>query len=142
MMQIPKVFVGWTVLVADDEVDSLEVATRLLKLAGANVVTAKNGREALDKVKQHKPHFILSDLSMPEMDGWELVYRLKLERSTLGIPVIALTAHAMSGDRDRAIRAGFHNHIAKPLDPTKLVRQLINVLIDVPELTPLLESYF
>jgi two-component system, cell cycle response regulator DivK len=141
-MQIPQAFVGWTVLIADDEVDSLEVASRLIRLAGATVVTAKNGLEALEKVRQHKPHFILSDLSMPEMDGWELVYRLKLERSTLGIPVIALTAHAMSGDRDRAIRAGFHNHISKPLDPAKLVRQLVNVLIDVPELTPMLEAYY
>jgi CheY-like chemotaxis protein len=141
-MQIPQAFAGWTVLIADDEVDSLEVATRLVRLAGANVITAKNGLEALEKVRQYRPHFILSDLSMPEMDGWELVYRLKLERSTLDIPVIALTAHAMAGDRDRAIRAGFHNHISKPLDPTKLVRQLINVLMDVPELTPMLVAYY
>lgn len=141
MMQIPRAFVGWEVLVVDDEPDSLEVATRMLKLAGATVVTASNGKDALEKVKSHpsKFKFILSDLSMPDMDGWELLYLLKQQRDTLEIPVIALTAHAMAGDRDRGISAGFHNYITKPLDPTKFIRQLINLLIEVPEYAPLLK---
>jgi CheY-like chemotaxis protein len=141
-MNIPRAFVGWEVLVVDDESDSLEVAARLLKIAGAVVTTATNGRDALQKVQSHPSRFrfIVSDLSMPDMDGWELLYQLKQERSTLDIPVIALTAHAMLGDRERGIKAGFHNYITKPLDPTKFIRQLVTLLIEVPELAPLLET--
>jgi CheY-like chemotaxis protein len=140
MRAIPKLLKDWDVLVVDDEIDSLEVASRLMRLAGANVVTATNGKEALELVSKVKPRFILTDLSMPVMDGWELLHQLKQERETLDIPVIALTAHAMSGDRDRAIAAGFHNHISKPLDPTKFVKQLVNLLIDIPELAVLIHE--
>lgn len=134
-MRIPRTFEGWQVLVVDDEADSLEVATRLLKLAGATVVTAGNGREALTKLHNFRPHFILSDLSMPEFNGWELLEVLKNDRRTMDIPVIALTAHAMSGDREKAIEAGFHNYISKPLDPPKFISQMVTVLTDIPELT-------
>jgi len=142
MVHIPKVFDGWHVLVADDERDSLEVARRLLKYAGAIVTTASNGHEAIEAVKTHKPdfHFVLTDLSMPGMDGWELLYELKSEPRTAHIPVIALTAHAMAGDRERGIAAGFHNYITKPLDPSKFIQQLMNLLVDVPHLTRLLIS--
>jgi CheY-like chemotaxis protein len=135
MKQIPRVFVGWEVLVVDDEQDSLEVATRLLKIAGATVSIANNGKEALEKAKSHpfQFKFILSDLSMPDMDGWELLHLLKTDRTTFDIPVIALTAHAMTGDRERGIGAGFHNYITKPLDPAKFIRQLVDVLVDIPE---------
>lgn len=135
MMPIPRAFVGWEVLVVDDERDSLEVASRMLKLAGATVTTANNGKEAIEKVQAHPSSFkfIVSDLSMPDMDGWELLYLLKQERRTMDIPVIALTAHAMTGDRERGIAVGFHNYITKPLDPTKFIRQLINLLLEMPE---------
>ena len=142
MVRIPRVFVGWNVLLADDENDSLEVATRLLKLAGANVITANNGKEVLETIQKSAFtfKFILTDLSMPDMDGWELLYQMQQQRLTLDIPIIALTAHAMSGDRERGIKAGFHNYITKPLEPTKFIQQLVNLLMDVPELAPLLTA--
>lgn len=141
MMQIPRAFVGWEVLVVDDEPDSLEVATRLLKIAGAAVVSAVSGQEALEKIKTHPSQFkfILSDLSMPDMDGWELLYQLKQETLTKDIPVIALTAHAMAGDRERGIAAGFHNYVTKPLNPTNFIQQLVNLLVEIPEYAPLLK---
>jgi CheY-like chemotaxis protein len=140
MKQIPRAFAGWEVLVVDDEQDSLEVAARLLKIAGAIVTTASDGKQALEEVKVHPSQFkfIVTDLSMPDMDGWELLYLLKQERRTLDIPIIALTAHAMTGDRERGISAGFHNYITKPLDPTKFIHQLINLLVEIPEYAPLL----
>ncbi|MBK8023842.1 MAG: response regulator [Chloroflexi bacterium] len=128
--QIQGELQGWTVLVVDDEEDSLDVARRLLKKAGANVLSATNGREALELIRHHRPHCILSDLSMPEMDGWLLIQELKDSRPTEAIPVIALTAHAMPGDRLRAIEAGFHNYITKPLDARKFVQQLVVILVD------------
>lgn len=130
MMRIPRAFDGWPVLVVDDERDSLEVASRLLKIAGAKVTIANNGKEALDLIRENTGlfKFVVSDLSMPELDGWELLYLLKQEPAMADIPVIALTAHAMTGDRERCIAAGFHNYISKPLDPTNFIQQLVTLL--------------
>jgi CheY-like chemotaxis protein len=126
---------GWDVLVLDDEPDSLEVATRVLRFYGAVVHNASNGKEGLAKLREMspKPRFIISDLSMPEMDGWAFLYELKQDRSTMDIPVIALTAHAMAGDRERGIQAGFHNYLTKPLTPMTFMSDLLRLLIDVPE---------
>src|SRR5258708_7253019 len=135
--KVPQVLVNWLVLVVDDEEDSLEVAQMLLEMAGATVLLATNGREALTLIRQQHPHFILSDLSMPDVDGWRLVHDLNRNRTTLDIPVIALTAHAISGDRERAIQAGFANYITKPLDPDKFIQQLLNLLVAIPELGPM-----
>jgi CheY-like chemotaxis protein len=69
---------------------------------------------------------------MPEMDGWGMLGALKLDRATLDIPVIALTAHAMVGDRERAIMAGFHNYLTKPLTPATFMKDLLVLLTDIP----------
>jgi len=124
---------GWHVLVVDDEFDSREVASMMLEAAGAIVDTAIHGKDALEKIQAQRPDFILSDLSMPTMDGWQLMHHLVNDRETAEIPVIALTAHAMPGDRQRAIAAGFRNHITKPLDATKFMDQLVTILVDMPE---------
>lgn len=134
MTKIPRVMVGWCVLVVDDEQDSLEVARMMLELAGAKVITATNGQEGLAMIDTVRPHFILSDLSMPVMDGWHMMRELSLDRRNNEIPVVALTAHAMSGDRERAMQAGFANYISKPLDPDKFITQLLNIVTETPEL--------
>jgi two-component system, cell cycle response regulator DivK len=134
MTKIPRVMVGWCVLVVDDEQDSLDIARMMLEFAGAKVLTATDGQEALAMIERTRPHFILSDLSMPEMDGWQLIRELNLEPRTREIPVIALTAHAMSGDRERALQAGFVNYITKPLDTDKFITQLLSMVIDTPQL--------
>ncbi len=126
------ILAGWDVLVVDDEPDSLEVATRVLKHYGATVHSATNGREGLEAARQRRPRFIISDISMPVMDGWEMLYELKQDRATLEIPIIALTAHAMLGDRERGIAAGFHNYLTKPLTPSTFMRDLLILLTDVP----------
>ena len=120
-------------LVVEDEPDSLEVAERILKFHGATVLTATNGREGLARAKTDHPKLILSDISMPVLDGWGLIYELKQDRAMMGIPVIALTAHAMVGDRERAISAGFHNYLTKPLTSKSFVTDLLKLLIDIPE---------
>ena len=136
-MPIPNnVLAGWKVVVVEDEVDSLEVATLLLEMYGAQVIGARNGKEGIELIRQHRPNFVISDLSMPEMSGWELIEALKHEERVLAeIPVIALTAHAMDHDRRKAIEVGFHNFITKPLQPEKFVTQVIAILaVDLPEL--------
>jgi len=122
---------GWDVLVVDDEPDSLEVAAEILAIAQANVFSATNGQQALDLIRIHRPRLIIADLSMPVMDGWMLIAALKLDRTTADIPVIALTAHTMIRDRARAIEAGFHNYLTKPLTPATFMRDLLALLSDV-----------
>jgi CheY-like chemotaxis protein len=136
--KIKDQFKDWDVLVVDDEPDSLEVARRWLKLAGANVVTADNGQKGLDAAIEYIPRFILADLTMPVMDGWELLYELKRNPRTERIPVIALTAHALSGIREQTIRAGFVDHIPKPLSPHKFIEHVVGIVRQVPELAELL----
>jgi CheY-like chemotaxis protein len=122
----------WQVLVVDDEPDSVEVVTRVLRFYGVTVYTANNGKEALQSVRQFKPTFILSDLSMPVMDGWEFLFNLKEDAATAAIPVIALTAHGMQGDRDRALAAGFHYYLTKPLSPLTFIDDLMRLFAEAP----------
>jgi CheY-like chemotaxis protein len=128
------------ILVIDDEPDSLEVVEILLGMYEADVVTATNGQEGLAAARKHRPVFIISDLSMPEMSGWDLLNALKIDRTTLDIPVIALTAHAMEGDRHKAIAAGFHNYLIKPLNPETFINDLLHVVMDIPGIGPANES--
>jgi CheY-like chemotaxis protein len=138
----PDAFQNWTVVVVEDDPDSRTVVTMLLEMHGATVITASNGEEGLEVIQANRPRFVISDLSMPEMSGWELIEALKQgDRPIAEIPVIALTAHAMDYDRRRAINAGFQNFITKPLQPEKFIRQIVTFLaVDIPELQIYTES--
>lgn len=132
--KIPSnILAKWKVLVVDDEPDSLIVATHILKFYGADVITATNGREGFELASQALPRFIISDISMPEVDGWELIKLLYKSPKTREIPVIALTAHAMTGDREKAISAGFYNYLTKPLNAQTFIHELLNLLVNIPE---------
>ncbi len=89
----------------------------LLSFYGAKVRTAVNGEEGYKKAGEVKPKFILSDLSMPVMDGWAMIKKLQNDRALSDIPVIALTAHAMVGDREKAIAARFLQLSDQAIDP-------------------------
>jgi len=125
---------GWQVLVVDDELDSTQVVQTLLKMCGAEVLVSNNGQAGYDLALKHRPRFIISDISMPDMTGWQLLERLKKTLATRDIPVIALTAHARTTDRQQAFAAGFHNYLAKPLRPETFVSDLLNLLIDIPSI--------
>jgi CheY-like chemotaxis protein len=134
-MEIPaNLLEGWDIVVLEDEQDSLEVAEIILNEYGANVHTASNGKDGLDVVRRIKPRFVISDLSMPVMDGWGFISGMKADGELAQIPVIALTAHAMVGDRERAIAAGFHNYLTKPLTVDTFMADLVGLLIDIPSL--------
>src|SRR5574341_1599682 len=124
-MILKEEIANWRVLVVDDHVDSREVAALTLGLQGAQVVGAANGEDALNLLDGWRPTFILLDLSMPVMDGWALLHHLRLNENTASIPVIALTAHAMTGDRDHALEAGFDHYITKPFSPISFVDDLL-----------------
>ena len=137
-----KPFAGWRGLIVDDEFDSRMVATILLEDAGAEVLEAENGQDAWEMLQANRPNFVLSDLSMPEMDGWRLMAEISKNEGLRGLPVIALTAHAMVGDRERVLAAGFLNHITKPLDPDNLISQLLEILVakTTPQVQPTMQS--
>ncbi len=122
----------WNVLVVDDDPMSLMVAAMILKHHGASVHTAANGEQGLEMAKSLQPRFIISDLSMPVMDGWAMIDELKRDLATQSIPAIALTAHAMVGDREKAIAAGFHNYLTKPLTPATFMKDLLRLLNAIP----------
>jgi PAS domain S-box-containing protein len=118
------------VVVVDDEDDSRELASIVLARAGADVRTAASASEAFAAVRAFKPHVLVSDIAMPEEDGYSLLRRVKaldaLEGG--GIPAVALTAYASESDRAKALATGFCAHIAKPLQPEALVTAVANVL--------------
>lgn len=131
----PDLLSGWRALVVEDDPFSLDVATIMLESHGAEVHAAEDGTQGLKLAQELRPNFILSDISMPGMDGWMMIEALKRDPRTKEIPVIALTAHAMKGYRERAIASGFHNFLTKPLTPETFIHDLIVLLVDVPELT-------
>jgi PAS domain S-box-containing protein len=112
-------------LVVEDEADTLEFLRRLLSTHGATVLTAANAGEALSLVRSGKPDLLISDIGLPEVDGYDLIQRVRREPSPgRDIPAIALTAYARSEDRTRALRAGYQAHIAKPVEPNELLAMI------------------
>lgn len=136
----PDILRGWQIVVVDDEEDSLEVAEIILSAHSAEVHIARNGIEGIDTIRRVRPRLIISDISMPQMDGWGLIHALKSDRALMDIPVIALTAHAMRGDRDFGIAAGFHNYLTKPLTVDTFVSELLILLEGIPSLAGLLDQ--
>jgi PAS domain S-box-containing protein len=115
---------GLRILVVDDEPDSREVIAKVLALHGAIVSSAASGRDGLVELERERPHVLLSDVEMPDMDGYELLRRIReLPHSRGGLtPAAALTGYAGPSDRLRALTAGFHVHVGKPVQPAELVR--------------------
>lgn len=118
----------WIVLVVDDEQDNLGVANVALTFYGATVYTAQNGLEGIEVMHKFTPSLILLDLSMPEMDGWEMLKQLKVNPLWEYIPVIAVTAHVLEEDRKRVQEAGFDGYIPKPFRIANLVSSIQAVL--------------
>ncbi|MBI5961688.1 MAG: response regulator [Chloroflexi bacterium] len=118
----------WQILLVEDEPDNLELIAETLGFFGLNVKTAANGIEGLQALQDFTPTLILLDLSMPQMDGWQMHRQLKADTRTARIPVVALTAHAMVGDKERVIQAGFDGYITKPINITSLLNDLKAVL--------------
>jgi CheY-like chemotaxis protein len=117
---------GVRVLVVDDEVDMRELVMTLLEQAGAIVEMAGSADEALAVFEQFQPMVLVSDIGMPETDGYELMRQVESRFFKLGrrIPAIALSAYAREQDQQQALNAGFQLHIAKPIEPEILVKEI------------------
>jgi CheY-like chemotaxis protein len=117
-----------TILLIEDHKEIWDFLSRRLKRRGYEVVVAEDGQQGLDKVSSANPALILLDMNLPVMDGWTVAQKLKSEETTRQIPIIALTAHAMAGDRDKALAAGCDDYHAKPVDFSQLLTQIQSAL--------------
>lgn len=110
-------------LVEDNELNR-DMLSRRLERKGFEVVLAVTGTEGIEKAVSQKPDLILMDMSLPEVDGWEATRRVKANPESAHIPVIALTAHAMSGDREKALKAGCADYDTKPVEFARLLGKI------------------
>lgn len=113
-----------TILVVEDNAFNLELVRDVLITAGMRVIEARSGQEALEAAREFSPALILLDIRLPVMDGFAVLERLRADPTTASIPVVALTAQAMVGDREQAIAAGFIEHIPKPIDTRTLADKI------------------
>jgi two-component system cell cycle response regulator DivK len=104
------------ILIVEDNTDNLELVKFLLEKAGHQVFSALDGRQGLEMARQIRPDLILLDLTLPAIDGWHVARMLKADPSTQTIKVVALTAHALPGDRRKALNSGCDGYLSKPLD--------------------------
>jgi len=112
------------VLVVEDNDVNRYLTRFVLEMGGCRVISAENGREALELARAHQPDLILMDIQMPVMDGYEATKQLKADPALRAIPVVALTAHAMPHERAQAMAAGCSGHIEKPIDTRTFIDQL------------------
>jgi len=117
--EIPK-----KILVVDDNEDNRELVVKVLRNKGYEMIEAVDGEDALQKAKDERPALILMDISLPKMDGYEVTRRLKSLIEYKEIPIVALTAHAMKGDKEKAFSAGCIGYISKPVDVRELPEQI------------------
>ena len=113
-----------TVLLVEDNPHNRKIFSGMLAHHGFIVREAETGELALSSVAEQRPDIILMDLSIPGIDGWECTRRLKADPATNAIPIIALTAHAMRGDEERARAAGCDGYLSKPISPKKVVEEV------------------
>lgn len=118
-----------TILLVEDHPDSAEMAQILLKALGYGVCIATNGRDALEKAYAVKPDLILLDIVLPLLSGIEVAQRLKADPHTCTIPILALTAKAMPGDRERCLESGCDSYLSKPFMPQQLKAEIKRLLI-------------
>jgi two-component system cell cycle response regulator DivK len=114
----------WKVLIVEDDFDNLNVATQVLSFRGVEVCVAEDGLTGLKALEEFTPTIVLMDISMPQMDGWEMLRHMRDNPRTADLPVIAVTAHAMAGDKERVLAAGFDGYIRKPFDVLTLLDEI------------------
>ncbi len=112
------------VLLVEDHEEIWDFLSRRLKRRGYDVILATDGQQAVDKARAERPDIILLDMNLPVLDGWTAARMIKSSVEAAGIPIIALTAHAMSGDREKTLAAGCDDYHPKPVDFSRLLTQI------------------
>lgn len=125
------------ILLVEDNKINADMLSRRLQRRGFTVYLAVDGTRACDMASELKPDLIIMDMSLPGMDGWEATRRIKSDAVTTNIPIIGLSAHAMSGDKTRAMKAGCDDYDTKPVDMERLLEKINNY---IPAVSPIHES--
>ena len=116
------------ILLVEDNEENRDALSRRLARRGYEVVMAINGKEGVEKAEQEQPDLILMDMNMPVLDGWEATRTIRKTPQGRTVPIIALTAHAMSGDREKTIEAGCNDYHTKPVEFARLLAQVESIL--------------
>lgn len=120
----PSTRIGQTILLVEDNEDNRIIYTTVLRHVGYDVIEALDGVQAIALARSAQPDLILMDISIPEIDGWEATRILRKDPATSAIPIIALTAHALQDDREKAVQVGFTSYLAKPVEPRAVVAEV------------------
>jgi CheY-like chemotaxis protein len=112
------------ILLVEDNEMNRDMLTRRLTRKGFAIISAGDGQTAINLARSEKPDLILMDMSLPVIDGWEASVEIKSDAATRSIPIIALTAHAMMGDRERALESGCDEYETKPIDLDRLIEKI------------------
>jgi CheY-like chemotaxis protein len=122
-----------TVLLVEDNLDNRGIYRTILEHGKIAVIEAEDGVTAVKLAREHRPDLILMDVSLPVMDGWEATRILKNDPTTAGVPIVALTAHALQADRERAAGVGCDGYIAKPAPPREVLAEVVRRLGLAPD---------
>ncbi len=116
------------ILYVEDNPDNRLLVRRLLQASGYTILEAENASQTMHVLKDNTPDLILMDINMPDMDGYTLTNKLKSNPITSGIPIVAITANVMRGDRERTLHAGCDGYIEKPIDIDRFINQIESFL--------------
>ena len=123
------------ILLVEDNEMNRDMLSRRLQRKGFDIVLAEDGEQAVAQARGERPDLILMDMNLPVMDGWSASSELKSDEATAAIPIIALTAHAMSGDRERALAAGCDDYETKPIEFPRLLKRIQALLGELDNTT-------
>ena len=115
-------------LLVEDNEQNWDMLSRRLKRRGYEVLVATDGQQGVERAQQDQPDLILMDISLPVLDGWEATRQIRAQSPSAHIPIIALTAHAMAGDREKSLAAGCDDYHTKPVELDRLVQQIETLL--------------
>ncbi len=115
-------------LIIEDNEDNMRLISFILEKNGYITMGAENGRKGIDMAVREKPDFIILDIQLPDMNGSDVLTEIRTSETLRGMPVIAMTSHAMSGDRERLLTAGCSGYIEKPVDPYTVIHQIKKVI--------------
>ena len=117
-----------TILLVEDNEDNRAIYQAILTYGGFRVIEAVDGEEGIERARRDQPALILMDIAIPKIDGWAATRALKLDATTMHIPIVALTARAMPDDRARAMEAGCESYLAKPVEPRRVLEEVRRLL--------------
>lgn len=117
-----------TALVIEDTADNIELICFILEQSGYRTITAETGQDGIDMALKKRPDFIILDIQLPDMDGYEVLRQIRGSEIDGTIPIIAMTSYAMSGDREKLLAAGCDGYIEKPIDPKRVIEQIRQII--------------